>query len=174
MSILVDSYSGSSHSALGIGTGQEVGQSFFCTNEITLEKCSLNINYGLGNGGVVAVKLYAHSGNYGDGVATGQPLAISEGVTLSTLNKTDVLFYFSSDYKLQTNTPYVIALAWVNAIGAVSVNYINDSPAHAGNFCFYNSGWSNDTGADILFSVYGKSSSLSNISSLTNISQLII
>lgn len=135
----------------------KISQSFTATAD-TLEFVKFYIqSIGSPTGNVVA-KLYAHSGTYGSSsVPTGEPLAISDNVDLSTIPDTLALITFTftgaNKYSLSNGTKYCITIESddCDAIDKIRIGQDSTSPTHSGNPAYYEVSWTADDTRDFIF-----------------------
>ena len=119
--------------------------------------------YGNPTGDIIA-KLYAHSGTYGvSSIPTGEPLATSNPIDITTLTEFFKLITFSFEgaeqYELVEGTYYCISIEYS---GGDSSNHLKlgrsiSSPTHSGNRAFYNDSWYFMPTHDFIFYVYAYS-----------------
>jgi hypothetical protein len=142
------------------GVDYKRGQSF---TGIDAQLTSIAVScYHLGDPtGNVYLEIYAHSGTYGtNSVGTGDPLAISDGVDITTFSHSPALklFTFSgaNQITLSAGTYYVWTLKFEDGyINNYAVLYgDNTSPTHSGNSCAYIGTWSASTAVDYIFYVF--------------------
>ena len=166
MAILIDSYAASNYDYDGSTSGNSRGQTFMSPSyevQLTAVRFYLNRSSSLYAGSARA-KLFAMTGVFGaSGVPTGAALAVSSEVARNALpveTSAWVQFDFPAPYTLQPNTPYCIALDADAVTSSFRVGIDASSPSHPGNY-FDNTGssWAANTGRDLIFEVYGSSSS---------------
>ena len=113
--------------------------------------------------GTCYAKLYAHTGTFGSstGKGTGDALAISEGVNVSTLTESNTLvnFYFtgSNAIELINGTHYVIAVSFNGGDldNCIQIGVDSSSPSHNGaNTYFQTTTWYTNIGFDVCFYLY--------------------
>jgi len=181
--VLIDSYNEGNYSSGGVTnalhpstTSKTVhGQSFtMLSSNYLLTNATFYLKTAIGSPtGTMFAKLHAHAGNYGSSsTPSGEPLATSEGISLTTLTTSYALYTFnfnaSQQYEMQANQQYCISVGYV-ASGTLDITHSynigedNSSPTHSGNSFYYlNSGFSYDASIDTIFYVYGKLVSTSN------------
>jgi len=117
--------------------------------------------------GTMYAELFAHSGTFGSSSKpTGNALAISTGIDVSTLTTSLALVEFTfpagQQYEMQPGTYYCIDVGFVASGTIDTTNYLAigmdyTSPTHAGNANRYaNGAWTSTTAYDICFYVYGE------------------
>jgi hypothetical protein len=164
MSQLIDSYPESNcdgyqnvYSTYYISTGQT-----FSGSGIPLTSVKFLLKKNGNPTGNAYAKLYPITGTSGvDGKGTGDPLAVSDALDVSTLGTSGALFelIFSTPYTPANGTNYAIQIAYS---GGDSSNYVQvggdiTSPSHAGNrtSLYYNGTWYAVTNWDMVFYAYG-------------------
>lgn len=149
-----------------------MGQSFKLTRHYTLTSVKFRLCIMGSPSGSVKAVLYAHTGIFGSGNATGPALATSEVEDISQLPTypTTALIEFSfigdNQYVLETAVPYFIIIQTLSdTVVDISNNVrvaatFNFSVTHEGNAIFYRlSAWYSTTVQDILFYLYGNPAS---------------
>ena len=157
---LVDSYSESNWNAIGTwgpGATTGSGESFTAIGG-TLDSAKFYLRAHGSPTGMAYAKLYAHSGTYGvSSLPTGSPLAISQGVDVSTLSSSFalVVFQFDNSVTLTNGTAYCIV---VEHTGTSSTSYLesgyDSSGGHPGGNAMYRWGtgsWNVDSGDDVFY-----------------------
>jgi len=159
--MLIDSYSESNQDASSnIYSAQpNVGQSFTASLAGKLSSCKAYLRKSGSPTGNIVAKLYAHTGTYGtSSLPTGDPLATSDNVDVSTLSTSFelVTFTFSGaeQYDLVNGTYYCIQLQYSGGDADNCAQWGQDgsSPSHSGNL---NNGTNPYPAYDFCFYVYG-------------------
>lgn len=178
-----DSYSESNYTtyinvsmANTIASSRGKGQSFTGADG-TLDSCKFYLRNVDGTAtGTVVAKLYAHTGTYGtSSLPTGNALATSNSVDVSSLSTTNslVTFTFDNSYTMVNGTYYVITLEIQDA-GTGLIGYGSDttSSTHSGNRVYETTvgNWTTST-ADSIFYVYGKLGGNINVTALKYVQQ---
>ncbi|HUV84164.1 MAG TPA: hypothetical protein VMV86_00560 [Methanosarcinales archaeon] len=160
---IADSYSESNYSTqLYYCSGTEKGSQSFTGKAGNLVSCKWYLRkYGSPTGNIVA-KLYAHSGTYGvSSIPTGEPLATSNTIDITTLSTSLQLTTFSFEgaeqYLLVNGTYYclVIEFSGGDTYNCLKVGADRTSPTHSGNIADYSYGnWDLYPNYDFIFYVY--------------------
>lgn len=174
MNVLIDSYSESNADyvvSLYTDGYTGYGESFLNPSEIHFNSCKFYIGKnGLPTGNCYA-KLYEHVGTFGSsGVPTGNPIAVSDPVDVTTLAQfvggiEDLVlkeFIFSGVNKvvLSANTYYVVTIEYTGSVSSensVVVGVDETNPSHAGNGVSYDyafEAWLINSG-EFPFYIYG-------------------
>lgn len=158
-----DSYAESNQSSftnLYTGDWIECGQSFTGSGGI-LDSVKFYLYKKGTPPGVVVAKVYAHSGVFGTkSLPTGDPLAVSDNVTATTLETSFALttFVFSGANRitLTSGERYVVTIFYNDGTSSNSIVIGVDisSPTHSGNFCGYSGFWQGLSSYDTPFYVY--------------------
>lgn len=117
--------------------------------------------------GHLKAALYAVTGSCGtNGRPTGDPLALSDSVTMESVGTDYVLveFIFTGDekYEMQASTTYCIECLVSDATlldldNCINVGIADEEPTHNGNWSGYiESSWNFTDGTDTIFYVYGE------------------
>jgi hypothetical protein len=122
--------------------------------------------------GIARAKLYAHSGTFGtSSVPTGNPLAVSETVDISTLTASWQLvdFTFLNSYALENGTKYCITVESADPFGTDNLLVAHDtsSPTHSGNgawFSITTQLWTALSSTDYIFYVKTHTTELDKLS----------
>lgn len=160
-----DSYSESNQSGqynpLGVwdvmGTYPYQGQSF-TGNGGVLNSCKFYLKKNSSASGNCYAKVYAHTGTFGtDGVPTGDALATSDIINVSTLSTSFGLveFVFNGINKINliNEMKYCIVVNF-EGNSVIFMGIDNTSPSHGGNFIMYWTEWGSDDRYDACFYVY--------------------
>lgn len=165
---VVDSYSEAFQdgtSGMYIGFNEAFSQSF-TGNGKYLTRATFNMSKSGTPTGIARARLYAHSGTYGtSSLPTGNPLATSDYVDVSTLTGTSTLtnFDFDGEFLLVNGTYYCIVIeifgTTSNSTNTIQVGDDSGSPTHSGNRGYYrtSTGWTASATYDICFYIYGNS-----------------
>jgi hypothetical protein len=161
-----------------------ISQSFITpSSKYLLDKISFVCKKSGSPTGNLFVKLYAHSGTYGESsLPTGDAIAISSAIDVSNMSTSisakDAIF--DSTYEMLPNTNYVLSIEYSDgSSGNVVTVYDNGFGVdYEGNMAIYNGSWSfpsfGDNFLDISFYVYGTPTSptISNISQISGIQSI--
>lgn len=164
---LVDKYDASNYNAYTslYGASGKVGQSFAVPKKgVLVGGASLMVGTVGSPTGNLYVRIFAHSGTFGESsVPTGSAL-VSFAVDVTTLNNPAAIMTMLSDgvssLSLTRGGNYVLTLEYTGGDSSNYVRYAYDSssPTHAGNFCSFNgSAWAADTAKDLVFAITGMS-----------------
>jgi len=147
----------------GLGA-RSFGQTFRPSATYLLTSCKFSVRRSSGSlTGNLKAYLYEHTGTFGAGTPTGDPLATSTSVDMSILTATHTLYTFTFDgtYTLVANTAYCLVLYSTDGdmsgsvypkIGSVAVG------VHEGNgvrFLSAIGSWEAYSTIDVMFYVYG-------------------
>lgn len=181
MSLIIDTYSTSNADGsvdLYAGAIIEEGQSVTGDGS-ALKSVQFYIRKTGSPTGNVVAKVYSHTGTFGtSSLPTGSALATSDNVDITTLAVgTPALkeFTFSGVNKitLVSGTKYVVTIYYSsgNSSNKLTVHSDGSSPTHGGNESRYVSSWKATSSRDLVFILYGDSSSVSSsVSSSQSIS----
>lgn len=162
----VDSYYASSNYStaglfIGYGAATTLSQSFE-SNGGTLNTAQFYLRKYAGATGNIVATLYAGDGTIGGGddVGTGEILATSDAVDISTLSSsamqlTTFTFSGANRVTLTDGNHYVIGV-YYTGVASTQVLYAgsdNTSPSHTGNTCYEDGGWTALSGYDLVFYV---------------------
>jgi len=168
MALLIDSYSESNfdgyYSVSWISGDNGIGQSITGDGR-TLDSIKFYLAKTGSPTGYAYAKIYAHSGTFGtSSIPTGEPLAVSDGVDVSTfgLEGSETLFTFNftgaNKIILANGTKYVNTIEYLDGDwdNYINVCYDNSSPTHAGNLSEkWGDNWYAASTDDLCFYVYG-------------------
>lgn len=144
-----------------------IGQTFNVTTSFPINITDVSFIFYRGSNpcGNLTVMLFNITGSYGtDSKPIGTPLIMSENITVTiarvpSLQWSVDTFHFFSDYTLQPNNTYAVALVATTAIfdnTRVVTFGMDNSPAHSGNYFYYqNNQWTGSSSKDSIFWVYG-------------------
>lgn len=147
---------GTNSSVIGQGDKLKFGQSFIPDGGYLIRASFKGRKYS-GENGIITAKLYAHSGTYGtSSIPTGDALAISNSINISSLPSTlaNIYFNFDGTYFLE-NINYCIVFELESNIATEIIASINspNSTSYSGNYSEYNTLWESIGSVDLLFSV---------------------
>lgn len=174
MAVLIDSYSETNvnffYAVYSTSAIVQIGQSF-TGDGINLTSCKLYLKKEGSPTGNVYIKLYAHTGTFGEtGTPSGSALATSDPINITTVGASAALHEFTfsgaQQYTMTSGTKYFLVVEFAGASN-LRVGGDVSSSAHAGNMATYNgSTWVGHEGQDLAFYVYGTNP----ISTITGIS----
>lgn len=177
--VTTDSYGEENSDGVGLlsSVGEAHSQSFTGDGG-SVSSCVFYLRKALSSAGLIAAKIYAHTGTYGtSSKGTGTALATSATIDVSTLSTSLTLqtFTFDSPYTTTNGTKYVLAVEYVEEGAGSTIVYVgrdSSSPTHAGNFCIKSAGgsWSSFNTIDLPFYVYSQTQN-PNVTALKYIQQ---
>lgn len=139
------------------------GETFKPSVARALTSCKFRLKKLVSPSGTLRAYLYAHSGDFGSGIPTGDPLATSDPITIEDLTTTYTLKTFTFDglTVLEADTPYVLVVYSTDG-NLDGTNYVRVAAVavgeHEGNGVRFLSAigyWQAYSTIDVMFYAYG-------------------